>query len=217
MSDTVPEDLTAATMRALAQMTRDALMETQKALLEEHSAIGRWLSASLLAVNGAGALAIFNAIDRLEYPKTAGLFFVAGAFCALLVGVFNQRANRLGGVFIGEALARSTVVSVTGDYNEEHAEFADTMPDKVAALGRAGPLAGWASAILFGLGALAVGVGFPQPDLAQIARCAAIQRDMLSATPLRRDGKELFSTLGCKPHGEGSVHVRIASVRKPTA
>ncbi|MEG3089476.1 hypothetical protein [Sphingomonas sp. PB4P5] len=37
-------------------------------------------------------------------------------------------------------------------------------------------------------------------------RCIAIQRDMLSAKPLRDDGPDLFQALGCRPQGEGSVY-----------
>jgi hypothetical protein len=37
-------------------------------------------------------------------------------------------------------------------------------------------------------------------------RCLAIQRDMLSAMPLREDGPDLFQALGCHPQGSGSVY-----------
>jgi hypothetical protein len=37
-------------------------------------------------------------------------------------------------------------------------------------------------------------------------RCANIQRDMLSPTPRRPDGPDLFQALGCRPQGSEDVH-----------
>lgn len=37
------------------------------------------------------------------------------------------------------------------------------------------------------------------------ARCAAIQRDMLSSHPRRSDGPNLFQALSCKPQGDQNV------------
>ena len=44
-------------------------------------------------------------------------------------------------------------------------------------------------------------------------RCVAIQRDMLSARPLRADDADLFQALGCQPLGEGSVYAPAAVKR----
>lgn len=37
-------------------------------------------------------------------------------------------------------------------------------------------------------------------------RCASIQGDMLSVTPRRSDGPDLFQALGCRPQGSEDVH-----------
>ncbi|WP_176500543.1 hypothetical protein [Sphingomonas sp. HMP9] len=76
-----------------------------------------------------------------------------------------------------------------------------------------GKLLGWLSIVVgTGVGALAV-ILFYQAALkvevdqnANDRRCLAIQHDMLSSTPLRADGPDLFQALGCRPQGEGSVY-----------
>lgn len=43
-------------------------------------------------------------------------------------------------------------------------------------------------------------------SLANDRRCLAIQNDMLSASPKRSDGPDLFQALGCQPRGQGGVY-----------
>jgi hypothetical protein len=57
--------------------------------IEQGSSTSKWLSASLLAINGGGALAAFNAFERLETTLPAALFLV-GTVAALASGWFNQ-------------------------------------------------------------------------------------------------------------------------------
>lgn len=48
-------------------------------------------------------------------------------------------------------------------------------------------------------------------------RCLAIQKDMLSSSPLRSDGPDLFQALGCRPQGEGSVYAQHDTKGDPGA
>ena len=65
---------------------------------EQVSSMAKWLSASLLAVNGAGALATLNATNSsLHWP---GIVFVVGVILALLSGaglqeIYNRLAEKL--------------------------------------------------------------------------------------------------------------------------
>ena len=55
-----------------------------------------------------------------------------------------------------------------------------------------------------GLGGLVILQGVPASD-ANKTRCMGLQNDMLSVSPRRRDGPQLFQALGCEPHGVGPV------------
>jgi len=52
-------------VRVAARAMGEQMSEGAKALLSEIGSLGRWLTASLLAVNGAAAAAVFGAFDKL--------------------------------------------------------------------------------------------------------------------------------------------------------
>lgn len=74
-----------------------------------------------------------------------------------------------------------------------------------------------AGAVLFAIGQGARIQSSSPIDLSNVRRCAAIQDDMLRAQPRRTDSVALFTALGCRPQGEGSVHaVGERPIRKLT-
>lgn len=69
----------------------------------------------------------------------------------------------------------------------------------------------FALAVSIAIAPLSVAYGYKAQILsddgkANDKRCLAIQRDMLSAMPLRNDDPDLFQALGCHPQGQGSVY-----------
>ena len=102
-------------------------------------------------------------------------------------------------------------VSQTGELTKEIEDNANALPAKMARLGRWPVLIGWASAIMFGFGAVATGLDAPPRDLSNDRRCEALQTDMLAAKPLRADGPELYQALDCRPQGQGSVYAPAPS------
>ncbi|MFW2351476.1 hypothetical protein [Qipengyuania sp.] len=71
------------------------IAESRRTVIDEHSHSFRWLTASLLALNGGAALAVLSN-ETLEGSTKfyAGLCFLAGIAFALLVAVAGQRINR---------------------------------------------------------------------------------------------------------------------------
>ena len=81
--------------------------------------------------------------------------------------------------------------------------------------GLASPTKGRRAALLFPLIAGLIGAfyfviaGFSDAEnsvRANDRRCAAVQRDLLSARPRRSDAADLFQALGCRPRGEAPVY-----------
>lgn len=71
------------------------LGELRQASLQQHTDSYKWLTASLLVINGAACLSILSLESLgLEARLAAGSLFSAGVVFALLTGVANQRANQ---------------------------------------------------------------------------------------------------------------------------
>ena len=159
-SEAIDPDIAACVSRA-AEYELVSLAEARRAILEEHSAMFRWLIASLLAINGGATIAIVGSdsfsIATIFYSC---LCFVIGIFAALLSAFLGQRANRamleplgkLSGYFIAVA--------------QEGAEIEDAkvpiLAEVSAAMKKAMPgrACGWLSAIAFGFGVCVAGSEF---------------------------------------------------------
>lgn len=193
-------------VRGAARAMNEHMSEGIKLTMSEIGSIGRWLTASLLAVNGAAAAAIFSAFDKLALPSGDAALFLAGVFAALCSGVLLQKASIAGAEMAGTAIGHALVVEKTGFYNKEAQAFADGMASRTRRLSLWPQLAGWVSAVLFAGGAMLTGFTGFKADTANDHRCLILQRDMLSSEPRKEDGIALFQALGCRPQGEGSVY-----------
>ncbi|MEG8022562.1 hypothetical protein [Sphingomonas aerolata] len=71
-----------------ARYEAEFIAKMRDSSIEQGTSTSKWLSASLLAINAAGALAAFNAFERLETTSSAALF-LSGAVAALASGWFN--------------------------------------------------------------------------------------------------------------------------------
>lgn len=184
----------------------DHMSEAMKTLLSETGSIGRWLTASLLAVNGAAAAAVFSAFDKLASPSVDAALFITGVFAALCTGVLLQKATIAGAELAGEVIGHSLVVEQTGVYHEQAQILFDGMGARSQRNSKWPQMAGWLSAILFAAGAVVTGLTGFRVDIANDRRCLALQSDILSARPRNVNGILLFQALGCRPQGEGSVY-----------
>ncbi len=118
----------------------------------------------------------------------------AGAIVlAFMAGREMQAANPI-------ALATIGLVLMLAIFASHHAETTDSR-------GEAAIATGIATLLAIGSGLLIIYVGHEtdQTISANTARCRIIQDDMLTATPRRTDGPDLFQALGCQPQGDGTV------------
>jgi hypothetical protein len=195
--------------RRAARAMIEHMSDAMKALLSETGSIGRWLTASLLAVNGAAVAAVFTAFDKLAMPAGDAALFLGGVFAALCTGVLLQKATIAGAELAGEVIGHSLVVEQTGVYHKEAQALFDDMATRSQRNSKWPQLAGWLSAMLFAAGAGLTGLTGFKSDIANDRRCLALQRDILSARPRRSDSPDLFQALGCRPQGEGSVYAPV--------
>jgi hypothetical protein len=173
--------------------------------IEQGASTSKWLSASLLAINGAGALAAFNAFERLDTTLAAALF-LSGTVAALASGWFNQtfafdqleNMNRVHAFWIGTA--------ETGVLDVDKQNSLQPIVAEMSKHGKRGPRAGWLSLLAFVAASGSLPFSHARRDHANDRRCEAIQRDMLSAHPKRSDDTAIFEALSCKPQGAGSVY-----------
>jgi hypothetical protein len=145
--------------RRAAEGELTSATHSRNVLLEAHQDAYKWLLASLLAINGAGMLAVFNAAGLNASGKiTAAVFFYLGIISALLSTYLSQRAHRLMIGPLGEAMGYWISVAHDGEHVPEIWEAINTKIQR--AVRRSWPIqaAGWVSAVCFSAGLLAVGM-----------------------------------------------------------
>ena len=201
--------------RALAERILKRIDQHQQFVFDQVGSMAKWLMASLLAVNGAGAIAAMNAVDSGKGHWAAGLLFAVGVGCALMSGVAMQDVYNA----IPEPLLTQdnywTGVSITGERDGGVEELHKTATAKMLRFRLLPPLLGWISGLLFIAGAITLAFHVEADDRANKARCLSIQNDMLSAQPQRRDGIELFRAFGCMPAGTGKAIIARPTARPP--
>jgi hypothetical protein len=173
---------------------------------EQVNSMAKWLAASLLAVNGAGALATLNAAKATSYWPS--IIFVVGVILALLSGaglqeIYNRLSDKLHDFDV-----YWTRVMLGAQRNSEDESKLEHAVDSVTRWAAAPPVLGWLSGFAFLVAASLLGLAVSAANSLDTARCEDIQKDILSANPKRTDGIALYSALGCKPFGQERVHFR---------
>ncbi|WP_188062956.1 hypothetical protein [Sphingobium sp. KCTC 72723] len=154
-------DLDPAFVQRLAETEIANVLESKKALLEEHSASFRWLVASFLAINGGGVLALAGQqnIPR-GYAVTSGLLFCMGILSALLCAWLSQRANRAMMRSTSETLGFWLSVAHTGELDQEHINAIERKMHGTMKAARPTQFSGWLSVLAFAFGMLVAGNGY---------------------------------------------------------
>jgi hypothetical protein len=182
---------------------------------EQVSSMAKWLSASLLAVNGAGALATLNAAKANLYCPS--IIFAFGVILALLSGAGLQEIY----IRLSEKLRDLDVywtrVMLGAQRNSDDESRLERAVGSVNCWAAAPPILGWLSGVAFLVAASLLGLAVSAANSLDTARCLDIQKDILSANPARSDGIALYSALGCKPFGQDKVHFRPLSNPQSTA
>lgn len=146
-------------VKIAAEHELNFVVKTREASMEQAASMAKWLLASLLAINGAGALATINALEKLAAPELPAALFVIGMLLTLLSATVIQRQNYAALPGINKMIGYW--LSVIDD-GEEFEPFQKQVQGEItAAMGWKwlGPSLGWVSAIFFVLGTAALGYG----------------------------------------------------------
>lgn len=150
-----------ALVRRIAETEIANLLESKRALLEQHSASFRWLTASLLAVNGGGIVALVGQLNMPRvYVAGSGFLFFLGIIMALLCAWFSQRANRAMLNPVAEFLGFWLSVAHEGELDLEALKTMEHKMAKATKVARPTQISGWLSAIAFSMGVLLAGTGY---------------------------------------------------------
>jgi len=131
-----------------------------------------WLNASLLAVNGGGAITVFNGAEHIGGRGAAGAVFVAGIVFALLSATAIQAVIAKQQLPLEIWIGYWRGVEFSGERDDEsEVKLAApiTIWEKRAWIA---PALGWVSGLLFLAGAVITGATYAPPSIptAQAAR-----------------------------------------------
>jgi hypothetical protein len=191
-----PTILSCDDLKAFAALKVSRLERSIDKVDGQFISVSGWLSASLFALNGGGALAAVGAAETIDQPGWPIGLFGLGLIFAMLSGVLVQHFTSSSSPQAEAMLRFWHAVARSGSADWE------VMSGKMRALQRlerwfwTAPFTGWISGILFiiGGGALAVDQTHPAPGHVRI--CKRLQTKMLSPRP--GTARELFETLKCK-------------------
>jgi hypothetical protein len=188
--------------RALADRTLSRIEHTLQFASDQVGSMAKWLMASLLAVNGAGGLAVLSSINAGHEQWLTGALFVLGVISALLVGVAMQEVY----IAMPDSLLLSDRywigVSISGDRDPGRESELKSALAKAARFSFVPPLLGWVSGLLFLAGTISMALHADPSAREKAAACEALRKDMLSAHPKRGNGIELLAPLGCRTNGK---------------
>lgn len=135
--------------RALERIRRHEIFAA-----EQVASMAKWLTASLLAVNGGGAIAVFNHPHTAGHAWCAGIAFMLGIAFALLSGTGLQEFYNRVSDPLYELDKYWTRVSLTGVRDEAEEASLKQPVDKIHRLAFIPPMLGWISGVSFLVGAV---------------------------------------------------------------
>ncbi|VVT07349.1 hypothetical protein SPHINGO391_390040 [Sphingomonas aurantiaca] len=183
---------------------------------------GAFIQATTIAVNGGACIALLSAIDKVGFSYLPYVIFLAGIILSLL-------RSSIAHIIATRHIAITTAIEIAilnkKTIDVEQLQNVKKLANGYEALTLWSRRSEWLRfmpIITFVVGCVATGVSIDRDKVAaggpaNVARCAALQEDMLRARPRRLDSRELFQALGCRPQGEGSVYaVGERAIRKLT-
>lgn len=165
-----PEDHDTEFVKRAAVEVATIVAESRRTVLDEHSHLFRWLTASLLALNGGAAVAMLGSETFDAATKfNSGACFVLGIVFALLVGVGGQRANMRVMPKLNDQLGYWLAVSHDGERVLEREQELDAELKQAQRVGIVARVCGWFSAFAFLFGTVAIGVDLRESPTGKIA------------------------------------------------
>ena len=144
--------------RVLAGHVIEMYQRVEATLMSSLTDISKWVLTSLLAINGAAAVATWGIQMPPGYKVASSAAFVLGILAALLCGHIGVKLIGRAMRPIGEQIGYWITVQADGIRAEECEDF-DAI-DRVASKGNLLPtLIGWFSVVLFVFGIVIAGLG----------------------------------------------------------
>ena len=154
-----------ALVRLVARAEVQVLDEIRAATLEQHTEMFKWLIASLLAINGAAAVAMINAHEISAVHRVwAGACFIVGIFFAMVVAVVAQALSAKYLNPLQKLKGYWLTAEIDGTRDESLEENLQGELLRSIRLGWIAPTLGWISGIFFALGLIAVAHGILRND-----------------------------------------------------
>lgn len=185
--------------RAIAKRALECVDREQAFSASQVASMANWLMASLLAINGGGALATVNA------SKEAHGLWIAGAIFALGVGFALMSAVRMQDTYNASVLSLSQQgqywagVAIYGQRDAGHEKQDREKAARIQRWAFLPPTLGWCSGILFIAGTVLLVAAIQSGRDVSDHRCAAIEQEMLTNLAKRPSDVSLFTALGCTP------------------
>jgi hypothetical protein len=158
VSATTPDELELNKLAALHEV--EMIDHLRKVAIDQHATAFRWLLASLLAVNGGGAIAVIGADGITNYWKVfACSSFSAGIVLSLFSAFLSQRFNMKGLPSLSRQMGYWLAVSHDGEFEPEiQKKFEDEFKEAIKH-GWIVPTVGWMAAVAFIIGSICVASG----------------------------------------------------------
>ena len=141
----------------------------QNLLLEQHSALHRWILASQLAVNGGAAVAVLNSNAIQDAAQIfAVASFTVGILAAFLCAELDQKSLQHGLTPNIRMLGFWVKFKHTGDFDE--ASMQEILGDSVLASQKTAlsRIAGWLPIVMFAIGVFGAGLSLWGIDIKEI-------------------------------------------------
>lgn len=201
-----------ASMREAFNKTITVLEAGSKRATDLLTSASAWLASTFVALNASLVPLILSYSERTSYPRTSLALAVLGLTAALTLAVLVcYHLSRAGDAY-AEVTSSIESIDVEGDLtslpkiNTEPTEKLERQSRRIAVGFTMPPL-------LFLISVMTFGFGFKFEDTNNLLRCTALQSDMLSASPRRTDGPDLFQALGCKAQGDAMVQFPVEKAK----
>ena len=155
-----PDDSEIAENRELAAGMLSAFQSSQSVLINQQVDLFKWLTASLLVINGVSATAVLNNeyLSAIFKISACG-FYGAGTLLALLVAVAGQKSGQLAVKPLNEIIGYWLTVKADGIRGVEWEKELNANLESTLRYTWLVPAIGWLSAIAFVGGGVVAGVG----------------------------------------------------------
>lgn len=160
--------------------------------------VSGWLSASLFAINGGGAVALLNISEKISEPMLPAALFGIGLLFALLSGVIIQSVLNRVGAPLEDMMRIVSLAQVRGQIDGDAFDSAVGRFNAVHRWSWLAPISGWISAAFFLAGAITMGMHLPGAKSSHDRTCRKLQQVMLSNSQAAERNRLLFEAIHCR-------------------